>query len=56
MKARTALVAAINVAAFKIGRDGIGLSVMWAAFWSIPPSTVVVFLMLNYRVFRVRKN
>lgn len=47
-----ALSYAINVAAFKLGRDGLGLSVMWAAFWSIPPSTVVVFLMLNYRVFR----
>ena len=27
-------------------------AVMWAAFWAIPPSTVVVFLILNYRVFR----
>jgi len=26
--------------------------VMWAAFWAIPPSTIVVFLILNYRVFR----
>ena len=44
----------INVAAFKLGHDVIGLSVMWAAFWAIPPSTIVVFLLLNYRVFRAR--
>lgn len=42
----------INVAAFKVGHDIMGLSVMWAAFWAIPPSTIVVFLLLNYRVFR----
>jgi putative flippase GtrA len=42
----------INIAMFKLCNEVIGLSVMWAAFWAIPPSTVVVFLILNYRVFR----
>lgn len=42
----------INLAAFKVCTIWLGLGVMWAAFWAIPPSTVVVFLILNYRVFR----
>lgn len=42
----------INLAAFKVYTIWLGLGVMWAAFWAIPPSTVVVFLILNYRVFR----
>ena len=42
----------INLAAFKACTVWLGLGVMWAAFWAIPPSTVVVFLILNYRVFR----
>lgn len=42
----------INLAAFKLGRSGFGLDVMWATFWAIPPSTIVVFLILNFRVFR----
>jgi len=45
---------AINIAAFKVGHDWIGLSVMWAAFWAVPPSTVVIFLLLNFRVFRAK--
>ena len=44
----------INLAAFKLCRDGLGLSVEWSTLVAIPPSTVVVFLMLNYRVFRAR--
>jgi putative flippase GtrA len=44
----------INVAAFKFCHDVIGLGVMWSAFWAIPPSTIVVFLILNYRVFRAK--
>lgn len=44
----------INLAAFKLGHDGFGLSVMWAAVWAIPPSTIVVFLLLNFRVFRAK--
>lgn len=42
----------ITLGAFKIAHDVIGLSVMWATFWAIPPSTAVVFALLNYRVFR----
>jgi putative flippase GtrA len=42
----------INLAAFKACTAWLGLGMMWAAFWAIPPSTVVVFLILNYRVFR----
>ncbi len=42
----------INLGAFKLCHDVCGLGVMWSAFWAIPPSTVVVFLILNYRVFR----
>lgn len=44
----------INIAAFKLLRDGAGMSIEWATVWAVPPSTVVVFLMLNYRVFRAR--
>ena len=28
------------------------LSIMWSTALSVPPSTLVVFLLLNYRVFR----
>jgi len=42
----------INTAAFVSGQRFFGLGLMWATFWAIPPSTVVVFLLLNYRVFR----
>ena len=42
----------INLGAFYFFRKVIGLSVEWATLWAIPPSTVVVFLLLNYRVFR----
>jgi putative flippase GtrA len=44
----------INLGAFKVCTELFGLGVMWAAFWAIPPSTVVVFLILNYRVFRAK--
>lgn len=42
----------INLSLFKICHDLIGLSVMWSAVIALPPSTLVVFLILNYRVFR----
>ncbi|MEJ1974386.1 MAG: GtrA family protein [Lacunisphaera sp.] len=45
----------INLGAFKLGYEGLGLSVMWSAFWAVPSSTLVVFLLLNYRVFRSRR-
>ncbi len=41
----------INLGAFKLLRHRFGLSAMWATVWAIPPSTIVVFLILNYRVF-----
>jgi putative flippase GtrA len=44
----------INVAAFTACQQLLGLGRMWATFWAIPTSTVVVFLLLNYRVFRAK--
>ena len=41
----------INLGAFKLLRLKFGMSATWATLWAIPPSTVVVFLLLNYRVF-----
>jgi putative flippase GtrA len=41
----------INLGAFKLLRHRFKLSATWATLWAIPPSTIVVFLILNYRVF-----
>ena len=41
----------INLAAFKLLRVRFKMSPTWATLWAIPPSTIVVFLILNYRVF-----
>jgi putative flippase GtrA len=41
----------INLGAFKLLRHQFKLSATWATLWAIPPSTIVVFLILNYRVF-----
>ena len=41
----------INLAAFKLLRVKFKMSATWATLWAIPPSTIVVFLILNYRVF-----
>ena len=41
----------INLGTFKLLRHKGGLSPTWATLWAIPPSTIVVFLLLNYRVF-----
>jgi putative flippase GtrA len=46
-----ALSYAINLAVFKLLRLRFGLSATWAALWAVPPSTIVVFLLLNFRVF-----
>jgi putative flippase GtrA len=43
----------INTAAFKLFRAA-GMNEYWAATCAVPPSTIVVFLMLNYRVFRAK--
>lgn len=41
----------INLGAFKLLRHRCKLSATWATLWAIPPSTIVVFLILNFRVF-----
>ncbi|HET7535311.1 MAG TPA: GtrA family protein [Candidatus Didemnitutus sp.] len=46
----------VNLLTFKFCQGILGMDVMWAAFCAIPPSTVVVFLLLNYRVFRAYLN
>ena len=45
---------AINLAVFHLCLDVIGLGKIWSTAVAVPPSTVVVFLLLNYRVFRLR--
>ncbi|HTX65948.1 MAG TPA: GtrA family protein [Opitutaceae bacterium] len=44
----------INLGLFRLALSVIGLSVMGSALVAVPPSTLVVFLLLNYRVFRHR--
>jgi len=44
----------VNLAAFALCRGWLGLGVMWAAALAIPPSTLAVFLLLNFAVFRGR--
>jgi putative flippase GtrA len=46
----------ITLAAFTVGHDVVHLDVMWASFWAIPPSTLIVFLLLNFRVFRAQRS
>ena len=41
----------INLGMFKLLGNHFKLSASWATLWAIPPSTIVVFLILNYRVF-----
>ena len=41
----------INLGCFKFLRSRMKLSPTWATLWAIPPSTIVVFLILNFRVF-----
>jgi putative flippase GtrA len=41
----------INLGTFKLLRLRFKMSATWATLWAIPPSTIVVFLLLNYRVF-----
>ena len=45
----------INLSLFRLCLSVIGLSVIWSAVVALPPSTLVVFLLLNYRVFRHRR-
>ena len=44
----------INFSLFHLCLDGFGLGKIWSTAIAVPPSTAVVFLLLNYRVFRVR--
>jgi len=44
----------INFAIFRLCLDEFGLGRLWSTAVAVPPSTVVVFLLLNYRVFRLR--
>jgi putative flippase GtrA len=44
----------VNVSLFNFSLHVFGLSVMWSAVFAVPPSTLMVFLLLNYRVFRHR--
>lgn len=44
----------INISLFNLCLHLIGLGVMGSAVFAVPPSTLVVFLLLNYRVFRRR--
>ncbi|HWZ95701.1 MAG TPA: GtrA family protein [Opitutaceae bacterium] len=43
---------AINFLLFRLCVDVFGLDKLWSTAVAVPPSTVVVFLLLNYRVFR----
>ena len=42
----------INLGLFRVAFSLVGLGVVWSAVVALPPSTLVVFLLLNYRVFR----
>jgi putative flippase GtrA len=44
----------INYGLFHLCLDGLGLGKIWSQAIAVPPSTLVVFLILNYRVFRAR--
>lgn len=46
-----ALSYAINLGVFKLLRIRFKVSTTWATLCAIPPSTIVVFLILNFRVF-----
>jgi putative flippase GtrA len=50
--ATAALSYAINFALFRLCLDVFGLGRLWSLAVAVPPSTLVVFLLLNYRVFR----
>lgn len=44
----------INFGLFRLCIDVFGLGKLWATAIAVPPSTLVVFLLLNFRVFRHR--
>jgi putative flippase GtrA len=43
---------AINFSIFRLCLDVFGLDKLWSTAVAVPPSTLVVFRLLNYRVFR----
>ena len=47
---------AINFVIFRLCLDEFSLGKLWSTAVAVPPSTVVVFLLLNYRVFRRLSN
>jgi putative flippase GtrA len=53
--ATAALSWCINFALFRLCIDVLGLGKLWATAIAVPPSTVVVFLLLNFRVFRAKR-
>jgi putative flippase GtrA len=44
----------VSLTAFNIALRLLKVGVMWSTVLSVPPSTIVVFLLLNYRVFHHR--
>jgi putative flippase GtrA len=42
----------VNFSLFRLGLDVFRLDKLWSTAVAVPPSTLVVFLLLNYRVFR----
>ena len=46
----------MNLSVFHLCLDGFGMGKVLATAVAVPPSTVVVFLLLNYRVFRARSS
>jgi putative flippase GtrA len=42
----------IQSTVFRFCLHSVGMGIMWANFFAVPPSTVAVILILNYRVFR----
>jgi putative flippase GtrA len=52
--ATSALSLAINYGLFHLCMDVFGLGRLLSTAIAVPPSTVVVFLLLNYRVFRAK--
>jgi len=45
----------INLGVFKLCHNGLGLGDLLSTAIAVPPSTVVVFLILHFRVFRHRR-
>lgn len=46
---------AMNLLMFQFCHSILGFSIVASGLWAIPPSTVLVFLLLHFRVFRVQK-